>query len=76
VDVTASKLLHSTYLAGTAGGTGSTIALSADGKVYVAGTTLSTDFPASTGPLQSAKSADYAIFLQYLDFTQNSVAAK
>ena len=70
VDVTASKLLHSTYLAGTAGGTGSAIALSADGRVYVAGSTLSTDFPASGGPFQSAKSTDYAIFLQSLDFTQ------
>jgi len=70
VDITASKLLHSTYLAGTAGGTGSAIALSADGKVYVAGSTLSTDFPALTGPFQSAKSTDYAIFLQSLDFTQ------
>jgi uncharacterized protein (TIGR03437 family) len=70
VDVTASRLLHSTYLAGTAGGTGSAIALSADGKVYAAGSTLSTDFPTTSGPFQSAKSADYAIFLQYLDFTQ------
>jgi uncharacterized protein (TIGR03437 family) len=70
VDVTASKLLHSTYLAGTSGGAGSAIALSTDGKVYVAGSTLSTDFPATTGPFQSAKSMDYAIFLQYLDFTQ------
>jgi uncharacterized protein (TIGR03437 family) len=70
VDITASKLLHSTYLAGTAGGTGSAIALSPDGKVYVAGSTLSTDFPALTGPFQSAKSTDYAIFLQSLDFTQ------
>jgi uncharacterized protein (TIGR03437 family) len=70
LDVAASKLLHSTYLAGTSGGAGSAIALSTDGKVYVAGSTLSTDFPATTGPFQSAKSTDYAIFLQYLDFTQ------
>ncbi len=70
VDVTASRLLHSTYLAGTAGGTGSAIVLSADGKVYVAGSTFSTDFPVPAGPFQSAKSTDYAIFLQYLDFTQ------
>jgi uncharacterized protein (TIGR03437 family) len=75
VDITASKLLHSTYLAGTAGGTGSAIALSADGKVYVAGSTLSTDFPAPSGPFQSAKSTDYAIFLQYLDFTQTAPPA-
>jgi uncharacterized protein (TIGR03437 family) len=70
VDVTASKLLHSTYLAGSAGGTGTAIALSPEGKVYVAGSTLSTDFPSSSGPFQSAKNSDYAIFLQFLDFTQ------
>ena len=70
VDVTASKLLHSTYLAGTAGGTGTALALSADGSVHVAGSTLSTDFPALGGPFQSAKSTDYAIFLQSLDFTK------
>jgi uncharacterized protein (TIGR03437 family) len=70
VDVTASKLLHATYLAGTAGGTGSAIALSPDGTVFVAGSTLSTDFPVQGGPFQSAKTIDYAIFLQHLDFAQ------
>ena len=70
VDVTASKLLHSTYLAGSGGGTGAAIALSPEGKVYVAGSTLSTDFPYSSGPFQAAKNSDYAIFLEFLDFTQ------
>lgn len=69
VDVTASKLLHATYLAGTAGGTGSAIALSTDGTVFVAGSTLSTDFPVQGSPFQTAKSADYTIFVQHLNFT-------
>jgi uncharacterized protein (TIGR03437 family) len=71
LDVNASKLLHATYLAGTAGGTGSAIALSPDGTVYVAGSTLSTDFPVRGGPFQTAKSIDYAIFVQHLDFAQS-----
>uniref|UniRef100_Q01T38 Uncharacterized protein n=1 Tax=Solibacter usitatus (strain Ellin6076) TaxID=234267 RepID=Q01T38_SOLUE len=70
LDVAASKLLHSTYLAGTAGGAGTAIAVSPEGRVYVAGSTLSTDFPATAGPFQSARTTDYAIFLQSLDFTQ------
>ncbi len=74
VDVTASKLLQATYLAGTAGGTGTAIALSPDGTVFVAGSTLSTDFPVQGGPFQSAKTIDYAIFLQHLDFAHSSQA--
>jgi uncharacterized protein (TIGR03437 family) len=72
LDVTASKLLHATYLAGTAGGTGSAIALSPDGTVFVAGSTLSTDFPVQGGPFQTAKSIDYAIFVPHLDFAQSA----
>ena len=68
LDVANSKLLHSTLLAGTAGGTGSAIAVSADGTVFAGGSTLSTDFPVQSGPFQTAKANDYAIFLQHLDF--------
>jgi len=71
LDVAASKLLHATYLAGTAGGTGRAIALSPDGTVFVAGSTLSTDFPVQSGPFQTAKSIDYAVFVQHLDFSQS-----
>jgi uncharacterized protein (TIGR03437 family) len=70
LDVTASKLVHATYLGGTGGGTGSAIALATDGTVFVAGSTLSTDFPTASGPFQTTKSNDYAIFLQHLDFSQ------
>jgi uncharacterized protein (TIGR03437 family) len=71
LDVAVSRLVHSTYLAGTAGGTASAIAVATDGTVFVAGSTLSTDFPVQGAPFQSAKSADYAIFLQHLDFGPN-----
>ncbi|HJZ96807.1 MAG TPA: SBBP repeat-containing protein, partial [Candidatus Solibacter sp.] len=70
IDITASKLVHATYLAGNAGGTASAIAVATDGTVYVAGGTLSTDFPVQSGPFQSAKTSDYAIYLQRLDFSQ------
>jgi uncharacterized protein (TIGR03437 family) len=72
LDVAASKLLHATYLAGVAGGTGSGIAVAPDGTVFVTGSTISTEFPVSSGPFQTAKSADYAIFLQHLDFSQTT----
>lgn len=70
IDVSASKLLHSTLLAGNAGGTASAIAVATDGTVYAAGSTLSTDFPVVGGPFQTAKSNDYAVFVQHLDFSK------
>ena len=59
LDITTSKLLHSTYLAGTAGGTGIALALSPDRTVFVAGSSLPT-----------SNSTDWAIFVQHLDFGQ------
>jgi len=70
IDVGASKLLHATLLAGTAGGTGRALSVSTDGTVFAAGSTLSTDFPLQGSPFQTAKTNDYAIFLQHLDFRQ------
>ena len=75
LDVTTSRLLHATYLGGTAGGTGSAIALAPDGTVFVAGSTLSTDFPVQGSPFETAKSPDYAIFVQHLDFSRTPPAA-
>ena len=72
LDVAASRLLHATYLGGTAGGTGSAVALAPDGTVYAAGSTLSTDFPLQGSPFQTAKSLDYAIFLEHLDFSRTT----
>ncbi len=75
LDVNTSRLLHATYLGGTAGGTGSAIALAPDGTAFVAGSTLSTDFPVQGSPFQTAKSPDYAIFVQHLDFSRTPPAA-
>ena len=71
LDVTVSRLVHATYLAGTAGGTGTALAVANDSTVFVAGSTLSTDFPVLGGPFQAPKTGDYTIFLQHLDFGPN-----
>ena len=72
IDVTAGKLLHSTLLAGNAGGAPGAIAVARDGTVFAAGAALSTDFTVTTGPFQSAKTGDWAIFLQHLDFSSST----
>jgi uncharacterized protein (TIGR03437 family) len=73
IDITASKLLQRTNLAGSQGGIASAIAVATDGTVYAAGSALSTDFPVQGGPFQTAKNADYALYVQHLDFSQPSL---
>lgn len=46
-------LVYSTYLGGSGGETGNTIAVDASGNVYVAGETGSADFPATPGAFQT-----------------------
>jgi uncharacterized protein (TIGR03437 family) len=70
VDVANSKLLHATLLGGNAGGSAGPLAVAQDGTVFAAGATLSTDFTVKGGPFQSGKTADYAMFVQHLDFSQ------
>jgi uncharacterized protein (TIGR03437 family) len=62
LDVAASKLLHATYLGGAAGGAPSAIALAANGTVFVAGSTLSTEI-----------TVDYSVFVQHLDFSRTEL---
>jgi hypothetical protein len=50
-------LLWITYFGGRAADSGSSIAVAADGTIYVAGTTSSTDFPVSAGALVSESAA-------------------
>lgn len=69
LDPTGSTLLHATYLGGTAGGTAGGIAVGSDGSVYVAGTTLSTDFTLTGTPIQNAKTPDYNLFAMRLGFS-------
>src|SRR5579872_3207606 len=53
VNPSGSALLYSTYLGGNADDGGLGIALDAQGKIYIAGNTLSTNFPATPGAFQS-----------------------
>jgi uncharacterized protein (TIGR03437 family) len=45
------SLIYASYLGGSCGETGSAILLNADGSAWLAGTTYSTDFPATPGSL-------------------------
>jgi len=54
LDATGSALVYSTYLGGSADDAGSGIVLDASGKAYVAGFTLSSDFPTTPGAFQTA----------------------
>lgn len=48
------QLLYSTYLGGSADDGGSAIAIDSAGDAYIAGATLSTNFPVTTGVVQSS----------------------
>ncbi len=65
-----SSLIYSTYLAGTGGDYGNSVAADAAGNAYVVGQTDSTDFP-TANPLQSAPSnAIGTAFLTRIDTTK------
>ena len=49
-----SKVIYATYLGGSSSDGGGGIALDAQGSVYVAGVTSSSDFPTTTGAFQTA----------------------
>ncbi len=58
-----SKLLYSTYLGGSRSDGASSLAMLADGRVFVAGTALSTDFPVTRGAFQTANPGSYSGFV-------------
>jgi hypothetical protein len=57
---------YATYLGGSRDATATAIAVDADGNTYVAGQTLSADFPL-TDPLQPTIAADRAAFIAKLN---------
>lgn len=69
---TGASAIFSTYLGGSAGSGGSygdfgkAVAVGADGSIYVAGHTLSTDFPVSSGAYQLTRRGSYDGFLAKL----------
>jgi hypothetical protein len=68
VDASGASLLHATYLGGSAGGVPGDVAVGADGSVYVAGTTLSTDFTQTGTPFTQVQKTDYSAYLMRLVF--------
>jgi Abnormal spindle-like microcephaly-assoc'd, ASPM-SPD-2-Hydin/Beta-propeller repeat len=78
---TANNLVYSTYLGGTASGAGSgdigtAIALGPSSNVFITGNTKTTDFPVTTGVLQSTpKNTNATTFVARLDTTKSNGAS-
>jgi Abnormal spindle-like microcephaly-assoc'd, ASPM-SPD-2-Hydin/Beta-propeller repeat len=77
---TANNLLYATYLGGTtttgSGDTGSAIALGPNSNVFITGNTKATDFPVTSGVLQSApKNSNKTTFVARLDTTKSNAAS-
>jgi len=61
-----SSLIYSTYLGGSDYDQGSAIAVDADGNAYVAGSTLSTNFPTTEGAFQRSSGGSFDAFVTKL----------
>jgi Abnormal spindle-like microcephaly-assoc'd, ASPM-SPD-2-Hydin/Beta-propeller repeat len=78
---TANNLIYATYLGGTATGSGSgdigtAIALGPSSNVFVTGNTKTTDFPVTSGVLQSTpKNTNKTTFVARLDTTKSNSAS-
>ena len=71
-----SGFVYSTYLGGSNGEFGAGIAVDSRGDAYVSGTTTSTDFPVTTGALQTVKpnhNANYSGFVTALNPAGNGL---
>jgi len=75
LDPTGKTLLYSTYLGGTGGDLCFGIGLDASNNVYVAGATLSTDFPTINGFQTSLVNPSGTAFVSRIDTTQNGQAS-
>jgi len=68
LNLTGSALIYSTYLGGSGGDYGYGIAVDQAGSVYLTGLTTSSDFPVTTGALQTAGGdTGYSSFVTKLD---------
>jgi Bacterial Ig-like domain (group 2)/IPT/TIG domain/Beta-propeller repeat/Galactose oxidase, central domain len=72
---TGTALLYSTYLGGSGGESGNGIALDPAGNVYVAGYTMSTDFPVVNGFQTSIGTTNANAFVARIDTTQTGTAS-
>lgn len=67
-------LVYSTYLGGTEYDSPRGIAVDAGGNAYVAGETLSPDFPTTTGAFSRTYSGNYDVFVTKLNATGSALA--
>jgi hypothetical protein len=68
-----SALVYSTFLGGSGGSSGSSIAVDSNGNAYVAGTTASVDFPTTAGAFQLVSGGGNDGFVTKLDPTGSSL---
>jgi hypothetical protein len=73
IDPTGSANEYSTYLSGNGVDTAANMAVDSLGRVYVIGTTTSSNFPTTLGALQAAPAATNQFFFSKLDTSQNTV---
>ncbi|HKW19020.1 MAG TPA: SBBP repeat-containing protein [Terriglobales bacterium] len=75
IDPTGSVNLYTTYLSGNGIDVASNMALDTQGRVYVIGTTTSTNFPTSIGALQSTSNAANQFFFSKINPARNTAAS-
>jgi len=67
------QILKSTYLGGSGGDIANALAISSTGEVYVAGETLSTDFPKTSGGAQTSYRGGHDAFVAKLNSNLTSI---
>jgi hypothetical protein len=70
---TGSGLIYSTYLGGTKGDVGYSLALDSSNNIYLTGYTHSTNFPTTSGAFQTALNANVAVFVAKLNSTGSAL---
>ncbi len=75
VDAAGQKLLYSTYLRGSATETASGVAVDLKNKIFVTGTTTSTDFPVTADAFQSTSRAMNQFFVSKIDPATSATAS-
>jgi hypothetical protein len=71
---TGSALVYSSYLGGSSGDSSTSIAIDATGNAYVVGETISTDFPTTSGALQTTADGTNEGFVTKLNTTGSHLA--
>lgn len=68
-------LVYATYLGGSAADNATGVAVDSSGKVYLAGSTESTDFPTSPTQTKPGGAGNYDVFVTKMDTTQSGAAS-